>query len=86
MWNKRQVVKPKNANGELKKRMIRIRGTRAKIGKTTSFIFNDKQFSDAKLNRHIAEKKLDEADLTALGHCSGGNSLLLMLSQVLIPS
>ena len=79
MWNKRQVVKLKNAKCEHKNRMIRIRGTRAKIGKTTCFAFNDKPFSDAKLNRHIAEKKLNEADLTALGHCSGGNSLLFML-------
>jgi hypothetical protein len=86
MWNKRQIVKPKNAKGELKNRMIRIRGTRAKIGKTTSFIFNDKLFSDAKLNRHIKAKELNEADLTALGHCSGGNNLFLMVSQVLISS
>jgi hypothetical protein len=58
--------------------MIRIRGTRAKRGKATSFTFNDKPFSDAKLNRHMAEKKLDEAALTALGHGSGGNSLLMV--------
>jgi hypothetical protein len=82
MW----TAKRKNATREHKERMIRIRGTRAKIGKTTGFTFNDKLYTDAKLNRHIALKKLNEADLTAQGHCSGGNSLLTMLSQVLISS
>jgi hypothetical protein len=86
MWNKQQIVKLKNAKSEHKNHMIRIRGTRAKIGKSTGFTFNDKPFSNAKLNRHIAEKELNEADLTALGHCLGGNGLLLLLSRMLISS
>jgi hypothetical protein len=72
----------KNAKQEHKERMIGIRQNRAKEGKNTRFTFNKKPFSDAKLNRHIKDKKLNEAYLESLKHFSGGNSLLLMLSQV----
>jgi len=82
MWKKQRIFKGKNTKCEYRNRMVRIRGTRAKIGKTTGFKFNDKPFSNAKLNLHIAVKKLNEADVIAEGHCSGGNSLLLMLLQV----
>jgi len=86
MWNKQWIVKGKNAKCEHKNRMILIRRTRAKIGKSTGFTFSDKPFSDAKLNRYIAEKMLNEVDLTAEGHCAGGNSLLLMWPQLLVSS
>jgi hypothetical protein len=62
--------------------MIGIRQKRAKEGKNTSFIFNKKPFSDAKLNRHIKDKKLNEAYLESLEHFSGGNNLLLTLPQI----
>jgi len=86
LWIKRGVLKEKNAKCEFKNRMICIRGTRAKIGKTTTFIFNDKLFSDAKLNRYIAYKKLNEANVMAEGHHPGGNCLLLILPPILISS
>ena len=74
MWNKKGLVKRKNANRGQKERMIRIRGTRASMGKSTGFIFNGETYSDGKLNRHIADIKRNESEIIALGHCPGGKA------------
>ena len=78
MWIKKGLIPAKNATGGQLERMIRIRGARAKMGKSTRFTLNNRTYTDAKLNRLIPPGKRKETEIIALGHRLGGKALCIM--------